>query len=206
MNLSCLSEKTLTVFNKLKSNKNISLFYLAGGTGLALQLNHRESEDLDFFIKETFSQEMVLGWLSPLGKIESTQISSGTLNTYLDGVKLQFLHYPYICLKPLLEIENIRIASVEDIACMKLIALSDRGSKKDFIDLYEIMKIITLKDLLFLVQKKFVGIDYNETHLLKSLVYFKEAEKEPSPRLIKEISWEKIKTFMIEKVRKIKII
>ncbi|MCX7779239.1 MAG: nucleotidyl transferase AbiEii/AbiGii toxin family protein [Patescibacteria group bacterium] len=97
----------------------------------------------------------------------------------------------------------MKVADWRDIACMKLDAVSSRGSKKDFIDLYFICQKISLKRLLKIFAKKYKSVDFNLMHILKSLVYFKEAEKEPLPRMLKRISWPTVKSFFIREVRKL---
>ncbi len=82
---------------------------------------------------------------------------------------------------------------------MKLDAVSSRGSKKDFIDIYFLLQKYSLNELLNIFQKKFSEIEYNKIHLLKSLAYFDDAEDEPMPKMIKKIDWEKIKKFITKK-------
>ncbi|MBU4124638.1 MAG: nucleotidyl transferase AbiEii/AbiGii toxin family protein, partial [Nanoarchaeota archaeon] len=95
------------------------------------------------------------------------------------------------------------IADFRDIACMKLDTVSSRGSRKDFIDLYFLLKEMSLDDFLKLFDKKYKEINYNKTHLLKSLVYFKEAEESPIPKMIKKVSWKEMKEEIIKKVKNI---
>jgi hypothetical protein len=128
-------------------------FYLSGGTGLSLQLGHRESEDLDFFNEEFLQPNMLEKELVSFGKLSETQLERGTLNTFLAGVKLQFLEYPYPLLEPLLDWKGIRISSMIDIACTKLQTVGTRGSKKDFIDIYFLLQKYTLRELLAATRK-----------------------------------------------------
>ena len=198
-----LKQKTKLVFNKIVKIKTIGSFYLAGGTALALQFGHRESIDLDWFSKKSFSTKLLKKELSKLGNLRIDSEEEGTLNCSLDNVKLSFFEYPYRILFPLIGYEGIKIADFKDIACMKLDAISSRGSKKDFVDLYFLLKEKSLEDFLIFFNKKYKGIEYNKLHLLKSLVYFKEAEADPMPKMIKEINWEKIKENILKKVKNI---
>jgi len=101
-----------------------------------------------------------------------------------------------------LDWQGIKLAQVKDIALMKLVAISDRGTKKDFFDLYEIcQQTMSLDELFSLLPKKFVNVDYNKYHLLKSLVYFDDAETDPDPDMLKVISWEQVKKFFIDKAK-----
>lgn len=195
--LNSLPGNTQELFDQLSKLDFISDFYLSGGTGLSLQLNHRHSEDLDFFIQEDFDPEKILFHLKKMGTCEQVQIDKGTLNLYLYQVKLQFLHYPYSLLENFVNHHKIKISSIIDIACTKLITISSRGSKKDFFDLYFLLAKYSLKELFDNLKNKYQEIDYNPAHILKSLTYFEEAELQPDPKMIKPISWEKVKEEII---------
>lgn len=177
-------------------------FYLSGGTALSLQIGHRESEDLDFFCGEDFDPRQTEIALKSFGPLEETELDKNTLNTYLKGVKLQFLGYPYRLIEPLINWQGISLSSVIDIACTKLQTVGMRGSKKDFIDIYFLLEIFSLEDLFEALEKKYPEIGYNTTHILKSLVYFEDADKQPMPRMHKETDWETIKAKLIEEVKK----
>lgn len=179
----------------------LSTFYLSGGTGLSLQLGHRESEDLDFFSETSFNPEQVQQQLLSLGLLSQTELAPGTINTYLSGVKLQFLEYPYSLLEPTSDWNGIQLSSVIDIACTKLQTISMRGSKKDFIDLYFIFEQFNLAELFEKVDQKYTAIDYSKTHILKSLTYFDDADQQPMPRMIHAVSWNDVKKQIVEKVR-----
>jgi len=110
-------------------------------------------------------------------------------------VKLSFLGYPYKIIFPLLEWQGIKLADPRDIACMKLTAISSRGSKKDFIDLYFMLQNYPLEELLKIFNKKYQRIKYNRIHILKSLTYFTDGENEPMPVMLENVSWKKIKDY-----------
>jgi hypothetical protein len=190
-----LPEKTAELLKRLhhKNPSFLSSFYLTGGTALSLQLGHRESEDLDFFSEQPFRPEKIEQQLLEFGILSDTELSEGTLNTYLEGVKLQFLLYPYRVLQPLVTWNGTRISSVIDIACTKLQTVGMRGSRKDFIDIYFLLNQISLAKLLSYTKEKYAESDYSELHILKSLVYFEDAESQPMPRMHQSVSWEKIK-------------
>jgi hypothetical protein len=184
----------------------MSVFYLSGGTALSLQLGHRESEDLDFFNQQSFQPEKIEQQLLSFGKLSDTELAKGTLNTYLAGVKLQFLEYPYKLLEPITEWNGVRLSSVLDIACTKLQTVGMRGSKKDFIDLYFLLRLFPLPNLLTYTQKKYSESDYSESHILKSLVYFEDAEGQPMPRMHKDITWEEVKASLVSIVKSVPVI
>jgi len=198
-----ISEETRTVLEKITRAGLAKQFYLAGGTALALELGHRQSVDLDWFSHDDFSNHDLKEQLSRLGKVEVIGEEEGTLNTVLDGVKVTFLRYRYPLLFPLHDFKNIRLADQPDIAAMKIDAASSRGSKKDFIDIYFLLNNYSLPGLIEFFEKKYKGIEYNKLHILKSLVYFEDAENEPMPIMIQKMEWEEVKRTIQKKVNEL---
>lgn len=194
------TKKMIEVFQKDRPGF-LDHFYLSGGTALSLQIGHRESEDLDFFSKESFDPSKLQPKLEKYGKLDDLELAQGTLNAYLDGVKLQFLEYPYLLLKDNFNWHGVKISSVKDIACTKLQTVGMRGSKKDFIDLFFILQSFSLDDLFEMLKKKYSNSDFSQTHILKSLVYFEDADFQPMPRMHKQVEWGEVKETIIEKVR-----
>ncbi len=194
------TKKLLETFQDSKPGF-LQKFYLSGGTALSLQLGHRESEDLDFFTQDNFRPEALQEALVKYGTLQQTELAKGTLNTFIQGVKLQFLEYPYPLIEPFKSWNNIQISSVADIACTKLQTIGMRGSKKDFIDIYFILQNYTLENLFALLKQKYLSIDYSQTHILKSLVYFDDADAQPMPRMHKQVTWEDVKENMKNVIR-----
>lgn len=179
-------------------------FYLAGGTALSIHLGHRLSFDLDFFTEREFQSNRLVSNLKPLGKVVVDQISEFTFNGQLNGVKISFFRYPYPLLKPYETYHLIPLASVPDIACMKLDAIASRGTKRDFIDLYFICRTgRDLKNLLSDFDAKYAGVQYNRMHLLKSLVYFEDAKNDPMPKMMKPVKWETVISYFKDRVPKL---
>lgn len=193
MHPEAISAKTRLVLEKIKKSGLAQNFYLAGGTALAIQLGHRESIDLDFFYREEFSNSKLKEKLSKIGDYFLTSEEEGTLHGTLDDVKLSFLKYDYAQLYPLLEFEGIKLADLRDIAAMKIDAISSRGSKKDFMDLYFLLEKYSLAELIAFFEKKFKGIRYNKLHILKSITFFAEAEDDPASVMLKDVNWETVK-------------
>ncbi len=197
-----ISKKTQSNLEILIKSDIIADFYLAGGTGLALYLNHRLSVDLDFFSKKEFDNKSLLQEIKKIGKFSIGKESENTLAGVFNDTKIAFLTYDYPLLFPLKKIRNINVADIKDIACMKISAISSRGSKKDFIDLYFICQQgISLKQVLMLFGRKYRGIDYNMMHILKSLVFFNDADSDPMPKMLVPVTWEQVKKFFQGKVK-----
>ncbi len=200
-----LPRGTKKVLGNLKKTDIIQKFYLSGGTGLSLQIGHRDSQDLDFFSEKDFNTELLQKELAKVGHLENIQLEKGTLNGFIDKVQIQFLYYPYKLLEEKIKLESILISSVLDIACTKLLTISSRGSKKDFIDLYFLLQIYKLSFLFGKLEEKYTRINYDKIHILKSLIYFEDADKQPSPRMRKDVSWETVKEEIKKAVKAFKI-
>ncbi len=195
-----LYPKTKQVLESLKENLDLANWYLAGGTGLSLQLGHRKSIDLDFFSDKFPKHAHLLSRLKPLSPT-IIQEAPGTIDLMINDVKVSFLEYKYPLLEPYEHYQGINIASITDIACMKLSAISSRGSKKDFIDFNFILERHSLKEVLVSFEKKYRGINYHQLHILKSLIYFADANNEPDPDMAVNANWEDIKKNIESKVR-----
>ncbi|MFH1657639.1 MAG: nucleotidyl transferase AbiEii/AbiGii toxin family protein [bacterium] len=195
MHKEVINKKTECLLAEIAKTSFIRDFYLAGGTALALQYGHRKSIDLDWFSPQWFNAVELKGSLVKIGKIIIDSEEKNTLNLDLNGVKLSFLNYPYKLIFPLVDWQGIKLADHRDIACMKLDAVSSRGSKKDFIDLYFFLQTGCLSDLMNLFEKKYKGIKFNKLHILKSLTYFIEADECPMPIMLKDVKWSKVREY-----------
>lgn len=172
-------------------------FYLAGGTGLALQLGHRTSIDIDLFSQQAFNTERYASLIIELGG-RVIQAEEGAVHGEATGVKVSFLHYPYPVLKSFQTVHGLKIASVDDIAAMKVVAISQRGNKKYFFNLYEMLKTISPIELKNLFLQKFGASRINCYHILKSFLYFDDAEQQPDPLSLNTTTWEQVKDFFVE--------
>lgn len=197
-----INKKTQLVLEKIKKSGISKNFYLVGGTALAIQLGHRESIDLDFFSEKDFSNSKLKEELSKVGDYFLTGEEEGTLHGTLDDVKLSFLEYKYNQLFSFLDFEGIQLADMRDIAAMKIDAISSRGSKKDFIDLYFLLEKYSLLELISFFEKKFQNVRYSKLHILKSITFFADAENEPMPMMLKDVHWENVKKRIEEEAKK----
>lgn len=171
-------------------------FYLAGGTAIALNLGHRFSFDLDFFSELHFDIGEVLQTLKALGQVETLQATADTFNGRLNGSRISFFIYPYAVLEPFLDFAGVRIASLSDLAAMKIDAITRRGTKRDFIDLYFIcQRSIPLNLALELYFRKFREFNISRVHVFKSLFYFGDAEADEMPQMIERVSWREVKAY-----------
>lgn len=173
--------------------------YLAGGTALALQLGHRVSVDLDFFTRKQFQEQRFAEKMSDLHvEFKLEKLDWQTILGYVGKTRFSLFFYDYKLLAKPKKFLDINIVDVKDIAPMKLLAISDRETKRDFIDLYFIVaveKIFTLEEVFALYDLKFKTLRQNQFHILKSLTYFGAIEKSPMPKMLKEVSWRNVKRF-----------
>jgi hypothetical protein len=178
-------------------------FNLVGGTALSLQIGHRKSIDLDLFTSEDFDPAALKSLLdSDFAHFQAMLERNNTLITTIDGVKVDFIRFKYGFAYPVLLENNFRLANINDIAPMKLDAITGRGKKKDFFDLYFLLQLFTLPQLLTLYQAK-----YQHTtlfHVIKSMNYFEEAEAEADPIVFdKKVTWAAVKKAIISEIRKL---
>lgn len=203
-----LPVKTRQAFLSLADQKQINLakWYLAGGTALALQVGHRQSVDLDFFTPlKKFDELKLERELSVLGGWRTTFRQAGTIYGELNGAKVSFIAYPFFI--PGRQKEKfgaIKILLPNDIAAMKIIAISQRGRKRDFIDLYwYCQNVESLQRAIERAIESYPSQESNLPHFIKSLVYFADAEADPMPKLFFEASWPEVKKFFIAEVRRL---
>jgi hypothetical protein len=174
-------------------------FVLAGGTGLALQLGHRISVDFDWFCRPDVFPAGLAGRLSALGlPITMLHDRADTVECLLANVRCTFIVFRPAFEPPVARLHGMPIAPIEDIGAMKLIAVSQRGAKKDFYDLYAILHEQPLRRIVERLRAMYTDPCPNPAHLAKSLVYFEDAEREPEPRLLTSVRWETVTRFFTE--------
>ncbi len=182
-------------------------WYLAGGTALALQVGHRSSEYLDFFTQQKdFDAAALEDALMRHGIWETTLTREGTLWGLFEGAKMSFISYPFFNPSHAhLECGTVRILTIDDIAAMKILAVSQRCKKRDFIDMYWYCAVHggSLEETMSRAVAQFPDRNHNIPHLLKSFVYFEDAESDPMPQLHFKADWDEIKAYFRREVPKI---
>jgi len=194
-----LAERTRAVFECLGGQAPLSAFYLAGGTAVALHLGHRISEDLDLFTERPWSFETIAPALAGCGPVVVDRQESGTLVGSVGGVRVSLFHYPYVVIEePVPTRLGLPVASLTDLGCMKLVAVAQRGSRKDFVDLYYLGAAgYSIRELLALLPRKMPGVEFNPVHILRSLAYFEDAEAEPDPVMLVPHEWAKVREYCL---------
>jgi len=170
-------------------------FSLVGGTALALRYGHRRSVDLDLFALKDFDYEFIINVLSKKFPGFSFRSGNNTIGVFgfIDDIKIDLVKYHF---HPLIEelnvVDTIRMFSTADIMAMKINAILKRGQKKYFLDISELLKEYSVKELITCYGKK-----YPEQRLLisipQALTYFADAEQSEDPVSLKGQTWESVK-------------
>lgn len=199
LRLETIEPKTLDLLKRLQSLPIFAQSRLVGGTALALQLGHRKSIDLDMFGTIEATPEAIQEACKEVGELEISNTSKNINIYWVDGIKVDCVNYPYEWLEDCKVLDGVRLASVNDIAAMKISAIINRGTKKDFIDLYFLLKVMTLEQILNLYDQKYP--DGSRFIAIKSLTYFEDAESDPMPYMFSDVTWNNIKESIITEVQ-----
>ena len=168
---------------------------LVGGTALALQYGHRSSVDLDFFGNVEATTEELSQSLGQVGTV--TLLGQGKMikGFTVDGVRIDIVNYAYPWLEEAVEEDGLRLASPVDIAAMKVYAIENRGSRKDFIDMYFLLKHYSMDEILSFYKCKYP--EHSEFVALRSMTYFEDAESFAMPKMYADLDWEELKHSII---------
>lgn len=178
-------------------------WYLAGGTALALQVGHRRSVDLDFFIKHSrFDNVDLLDRISSSGSLDIALNKDNTIFAKLFGAKISFIAYPFfVPMQGPLWYGSVRVLIKTDIAVMKIVAISQRGRKRDFFDLYWCAKNLEpLEETIKRLPTQYPSVAHDYHHILKSMMYFEDAENDPAPEIFFKTSWKEVKNFFNKEI------
>lgn len=192
LHLEIVSEPLIELLRHLMQVDRLKSFYLVGGTALALRYGHRVSVDLDLFTHESFDSQQLAKLLVDEFDLTESVVEKNTVLGLIHGIKTDFIAHRYALVNGIEEIDGLRLLSVEDIAAMKLNAIANRGSKKDFWDLYELLQHFGREELLQFYEQKYPADSI--WNVEKSLVYFDDAEADPDPVDLKGRSWAEVKT------------
>lgn len=197
MHRECFTKKGWAVLATLKPILQKYEAVLAGGTALSLRIGHRISVDLDFFTAMKFNVESVISAIRGTGqKFRVLAEGEGQIVMDIEGVKFSLFHYDYPFLDKQASYKGVNIAGILDIAAMKIIAISQRGTKRDFVDIYFILQSIPFYKVAGHMVRRFGKERVNPVLIGKALTYFTDADSNPEPEYIKvKMKWEKIKPF-----------
>lgn len=194
-----ITPETHSLLEKLSDLSVLKDARLVGGTALALQLGHRTSTDLDFFGRINADSEKLRDILREIGSVEIASVSKNINIFWINGIKVDMVNYPYPWLDLPIEENRVRLASLNDIAAMKIAAIVNRGTKKDFIDLYTLLQSFSLDNILDMYSRKYS--DGSLFIVMKNLIYFDDAETDPMPNVLNDATWEDVKDCLRTVVR-----
>ncbi|NJK83335.1 MAG: nucleotidyl transferase AbiEii/AbiGii toxin family protein [Saprospiraceae bacterium] len=190
---------TLGILKKIMESSDLKQFNLVGGTALALQIGHRISIDLDLFTFNDYDSTSVIRIMESIGHLEIIMDKPPFLQLRIDDLKIDFLKFPYAFVQDYVELDSVRLVSIENIAIMKLLAVARRGVKKDFFDLYFLLQQYSLEDILKFFTLKIPNVDL--FHIIKSLTYFDDAESDANPKMIKKATWGQVKKKIVKETQ-----
>lgn len=187
-----------TLLRQLMDLEVLNPFALAGGTALALRFGHRQSIDLDLFTTDNFRADEITDELVAQIGFGHAAVTTNSISGSVDGIKIDLLAHRYGTISPVEVIDGVRLHSIADNAAMKLNAMANRGSKKDFWDIRELLEHFTKNKLLGFFAQKYPHASVWGVE--KSLVYFEDAEGDPDPVDLSQRSWPEIKQAIIAAV------
>lgn len=185
---------TLGLISKLQADPLFHDFYLVGGTALSLQIGHRISLDIDLFTRNAFDNGEMLDHLEKNYKFSLQFIHHNTLKGFIKGIFVDFIRHDYPRIGDPISEEGIIMASLPDIAAMKLNAISGNGTRaKDFVDIYFLLKKYSFGELIDFYKTKYS--ERNDFHVIKSLTYFDDIITENWPNMVlkKELNLNAVK-------------
>lgn len=198
--LGILDKKRQETFSTLAQFKDFG--YLAGGTGLALQIKHRKSFDFDVFLSKPIDNRFRLKVLNVFGDVRIDMYTEDQMIFYTKAdVGITFLWYYFDRLFPLIETGVLGLASPMDIAADKAYSIGRRAVWRDYVDMYFLLKrnIADLPKIISLTKKKFKG-GFNESLFLEQLAYFKDLEVSPIEFITERPTTAEVKSFLEKKV------
>ncbi len=190
LRLDAVPEPVAALLGRLAGHEALAPFALGGGTSLALRFGHRLSVDLDYFTTAEFQPQELFEALG-LEAATILSLSMNTLNLDAGGVKMDLLRHAYPEIAPMDRMGGHRLVSLPDLAAMKLNAIANRGSKKDFYDVAELLSHHRLSAMLGFFSRKYPDTD--AFAVVRSLAWFEEAEQEPDPVPLLNQTWESVK-------------
>ena len=194
-----VSSGLLNLLRKLMKEESLQPFALASGTALALRFGHRTSIDIDLFTCAAFDAPEIAEWLKLVYGMKESKTAENTVRGIIEGIKIDLIAHRYPLINPFEEEDGLRMFSREDIAAMKLNAITNRGCKKDFWDYAELLQIYSRDEMLAFYARKYA--DDSLWNVEQSLAYFDDAESNPDPRDLRGRSWEEIKRIVLASIR-----
>ena len=196
-----ISPDCLRLLQDLMALPELQTFRLAGGTALSLQYGHRISVDLDIFTDRSFDlAELEIALRQHYPDFIKDFSNRLGFSGYINNVKTDFVNWSVPFIRPAIETENIRLTSPEEIAAMKMETITGRQMKKDYYDIFELLKFYSLSQLFDFYKERY---PYNNAKApLEFLVAVHLADESPEPEMLYSLDWDTVKTAIKENALK----
>lgn len=200
LSLQTIQPDTLELLKKISAQPEVQETRLVGGTALALQYGHRQSDDLDFFGRLPENMDVLIDMVRRVGDVTILNRGKIILQMVVNQVKVDFVDYsPCPWIDEPVRGDGFVLASDKDIAAMKVNAIIGRGTRKDFIDLFVLLQHYSLPEILGFYRQKYP--DFSEYRALLSMTYFEDAEMQDMPRMFIDTPWQTMKTAIVNAVK-----
>lgn len=207
-----VSPMLLSILQDLMKTSVFDNFRLVGGTSLSLQLGHRRSFDIDLFTDSMYDSvdfKAIDDYLRKnyeyVDTFETDIVGMGKSyyigNSQNDCIKLD-VFYTDAFIRPFLSIDGLRLASLEEIAAMKIDVVSRSGRKKDFWDIHELMQFYSIEDMLHLHKERY-PYSHEKNEIINNFSNFENADTDFDPICLREKYWEIIKLDLVEAVQQV---
>jgi hypothetical protein len=181
-----IKPSTFKLIQQLQTLPELKSFYLVGGTALAIQLNHRNSIDIDLFTHQEFENEKIISYVNDnISNFDTLYNFKNTVIGFVNKVKVDFITHNYPLVNPPITEEGITFLSLQDIAAMKLNAISNSGKRlKDFIDIYFLLEHFSLHQMIEFYTIKYPN--FNPLIPLRAVGYFDDIDPEIDPPKLRQ--------------------
>ena len=198
-----VTTETYELIVTLQSKPYLNNFVLVGGTALALQLGHRTSTDIDLFTTQKPDTNILAELLKNdfNADIKATYVFA--VFGFINNIKTDIVYKKSHQLQNPITVNNIQMASLEDLAAMKLETVNNRGKLRDFVDIYILLQHFSMKQMFEFWSFKFDNPNWDS--LFRSLHYFEDAQLEPELKWFFKFDWNKIKKDIMAATKKIRI-
>lgn len=166
-----VKESTFGLLKSLQAEPLLATARLVGGTALSLQIGHRESDDLDLFSVEPIDGLRVQSLLIDKYGFVPSVARENTLIGFIEGVKIDIIHHPFPWLEESIEEDGIRLATIADIAAMKMHTIINSGKRpKDFVDIAFLSMHFSYNEIKRLLLRRYPA--YDPIMADKAIIYF----------------------------------
>ncbi len=187
-----VTKDTLDLIRKFMRDEQLAQLQLVGGTDLALRIGHRLSIDIDLFTDKPFQASKLLKHLEKKHDVELNEIGENMILCMINNIKVDLIAHQYPNVRPSQNINGIRMASMEDIAAMKINAIDNSGSRiKDFYDIYYLLREYKLEYILNAYTAKYDNVDENRGR--RALLYHHDIDFTAKIQLLDiKLKWKEV--------------